>query len=105
MAARKPSRRGASTMPPTHPRSEHALQAYFVSLVRRLPHPVARVGYATPNGFLRTKAMRIRAWQEGMTSGVLDWHYPGPSHDGRYNSLWIEHKVGKNTLSPEQKRF
>jgi hypothetical protein len=90
-------------MPPTTEGSEHWHQSTFITLIRQVPHVSGRRTYATPNGFLKTKRDRIRAWQEGVVAGVWDLHNPIPSqgHPGQY----IEFKVGSNTLSPEQIAF
>jgi hypothetical protein len=98
-----PKRRRKPSMPPTHEGSEHWHQSTFISLIRQVPHVAGRRTYATPNGFLRTKAMRIRAWQEGMVSGVWDVHVPVPSQ--KHPGMWIEFKAGNNTLSKEQREF
>lgn len=90
-------------MPPTGAGSEHWHQSTFIGLIRQVPHVAGRRTYAIPNGFLRTKGMRIRAWQEGVVAGTWDVHVPVPSkgHPGQ----WIEFKVGDNTLSKEQREF
>lgn len=93
----------APSMPPQGKGSEHWHQATFFSVIRRFNHPAGRKTYACPNGFLRTKAMRIRAWQEGALAGVWDVHVPIPSHG--HPGMYLEFKVGNNTLSPEQRSF
>lgn len=95
--SRKPS------MPPTSKGSEHWHQATFIGLIRRLPHAAGRLTFAIPNGFMKTKAMRIRGWKEGVLSGVADVFTP-IAESGRHG-LWIEFKVRPNVLSDEQKRF
>ena len=90
-------------MPPTPQNSEHWHQSLFFSVIRQLNHPASRWTHSSTNGFLRTKAIRIRAWKEGGTSGIWDVHNPVPmnGHPGQY----IEFKYGKNTLTREQCEF
>jgi hypothetical protein len=47
--------------------------------------------------------MRIRAWREGVRAGVLDVFTAFPMHP--FPGLWLEFKVGKNTLTKEQRIF
>lgn len=90
-------------MPPTAAGSEHAEQSRFFAYLSRINHPATRTTFAVPNGFLRTKAMRLRAWREGVRAGVPDvcCAYPVHPHPG----LWLEFKVGKNTASKDQRAF
>lgn len=91
------------SMPPNGKGSEHWHQATFISIIRQFDHVAGRMTYACPNGFLRTKAMRIRAWQEGMLSGVWDVFVPIPAQG--HPGLYIEFKVGDNDLTAEQRKF
>lgn len=96
-------------MAPTHEGSEHDIQARFFALVRQvlsqLPedHPYQMATFAVPNGFLKTKAMRLRGWREGVLSGVADVIVAVPNIP--YGGLFMELKVGGNRLSPEQRKF
>lgn len=83
--------------------SEHWHQSTFIAVIRKLPHPAGRITFAVPNGFLKSKASRIRAWKEGMVAGVLDVFNPTPC--GGYHGHWIEFKIPGNRLSPEQVVF
>lgn len=47
--------------------------------------------------------MRLRAWKEGMCSGVSDVFVPFPSNG--FHGLFIEFKSAKGTLSTEQEDF
>lgn len=92
-----------ASMPPTSAGSEHAEQARFFAYLSRINHPATEMTFAIPNGFLRTKAMRLRAWQEGVKSGVSDVFTAYPVSP--YAGLWIEMKVKGNTLTKEQKKW
>jgi hypothetical protein len=97
--------RRRASMPPSGPTSEHAQQAAFIQTIRRVNHPAAKLTFAIPNGFMRTKGMRIRAWQEGLVSGVLDTFNPWPMPEKNLYGHWIELKVGANDLTAEQRWF
>ena len=90
-------------------KSEHWHQSTFFDVIRKLDHPATEVTFAVPNGFLRTKSMRLRAWKEGMLSGVADVVVPYPARPrGRApgaHGLFIEFKVVPNTLSAAQNAF
>lgn len=49
--------------------------------------------------------MRIRAWKEGLISGVSDLCNPYPMPDKGYCGQWLEAKIPGGVLSPEQKKF
>jgi len=83
--------------------SEHTEQSRFFAVLRRIKHPVAPWAFAIPNGFLDTKAKRIRAWKEGVLSGVPDIFIPFPSNG--LHGLFIEFKAKGGTLSLPQKEF
>jgi hypothetical protein len=89
-------------MAPTGKGSEHWHQSTFISIIRKASHPAGRLTFAIPNGFMRTKSMRIRAWKEGLVSGVPDLFNPYPMPGKGYVGQWIEMKAGTNGLSPEQ---
>jgi hypothetical protein len=104
MATKTHTRKRAS-MPPTGPGSEHWNQATFVSLIRQVQHPAGQWTFAVPNGFLRTKLMRIRAWREGVVAGIADLCNPYPMLAKGYVGQFIELKTEKGTLSKEQRAF
>ena len=83
--------------------SEHTEQSRFFAILRRVKHPVAPYAFAIPNGFLDTKSKRIRAWKEGMVSGVCDTFIPFPSKG--FHGLFIEFKAKGGTLSLPQEAF
>jgi hypothetical protein len=59
--------------------------------------------HAIPNGGERNRAVAGRLKAEGAKAGVLDTFLPWP---GRYGvGLYLEFKVGKNTLSDSQEKF
>jgi hypothetical protein len=91
------------SMPPTADGSEHDIQSRFIAIIRQVPHPAGQLTFAIPNGFLRTQSMRIRAWREGVKSGVCDLFNPVPV--GSYAGQWLEVKTPTGTISPEQKAF
>lgn len=64
---------------------------------------MAPYAFAIPNGFLDTKSKRIRAWKEGMVSGVPDVFIPFPSNG--LHGLFIEFKAKGGTLSIPQEAF
>lgn len=96
-------------MPPTGEGSEHDVQSKFFALVRQvlaqLPedHPYQMATFAVPNGFLKTRPMRLRGWREGVLSGVFDVVVSVPNLP--FYGLFLEGKVGTNDLSPEQRKF
>lgn len=83
--------------------SEHTEQSRFFAVLRRLKQPWAQYAFAIPNGFLDSKAKRIRAWKEGMLSGTPDVFIPFPSKG--FHGLFIEFKAHGGTLSMAQKEF
>lgn len=90
-------------MPPTGLGSEHDEQSRFFAYLTHINHPAVACTFAIPNGFLQTKAMRVRACREGVRKGVLDTFtaYPVPHYAG----LFMELKVKGNKLTKEQKAF
>lgn len=84
---------------------EHNEQAKFFAVLRLLAKKDSRLewAHAIPNGFLRTKSMRIRAWSEGVTSGISDVFIPFPSNG--FHGLYIEFKSPTGTLSKPQAEF
>lgn len=83
--------------------SEHEEQAKFMAILRTLPLDAAKGAFAIPNGFLRTKAMRIRAWREGVHPGVPDIFIPFASKG--FHGLFLEFKSPKGTLSKPQTEY
>jgi hypothetical protein len=83
--------------------SEHSEQAKFFAVLRRLPHPVSRWGFAVPNGFLDSKSKRIRAWKEGVVSGISDVFIPFPSKG--HHGLFLEFKAPGGRVSLAQEEF
>ena len=81
--------------------TEHHMQARFFAVIRRT-HPNL-LAFAIPNGFLKTKTMRIRAWREGVLSGVPDVFIPMPR--GSHHGLFLEFKTTKGRVSPTQQEF
>lgn len=82
---------------------EHKEQAKFFAVLSQVDHPAARLTFAVPNqavAKMRSKAMRIRFWKEGVRAGVPDvlCLYP----HGGYHGLAIEAKSPQGRLSPEQ---
>lgn len=66
--------------------------------------PELRWMFAVPNWFgVRTQKQGARAKLEGRKPGVLDVWWP--LHRGEYVGLVIEMKYGRNTLSPEQRKW
>jgi hypothetical protein len=83
--------------------SEHEEQSKFMAILRTLPLDAAKGVFAIPNGFLRTKAMRIRAWREGVHPGVPDVFIPFASKG--FHGLFLEFKSLKGTLSKPQTEY
>lgn len=77
---------------------EHELQKAYFQWARL--HPEAKRAYAVPNGGQRNVVVAAKLKAEGVRKGVLDVHVPLAR--GGAHGLWIEHKAGKNSLSPEQ---
>jgi hypothetical protein len=84
-------------------KSEHTIQSQFFALLRRMNHPAGTWAFAIPNGFLDSKSKRIRAWKEGVLSGVSDIFIPFPSKG--FHGLFLEFKSEGGTLTKAQKEF
>jgi hypothetical protein len=84
-------------------KSEHTEQSQFFGILRRLDHPAAQWAFAIPNGFLDTKSKRIRAWQEGMLSGVPDIFVPYPVRG--FHGLFLEFKAQGGRVTKAQEDF
>ena len=65
--------------------------------------PELEVLHAVPNGGKRCAATAARLKRTGTLAGVCDIHLPVPR--GKYASLWIELKAGKNRPTKEQLWF
>jgi len=63
-------------------------------------YPLLRKLYAIPNA---GAGLRKDLQLEGVKAGVPDLHFPCAR--GKYHSLYIEMKDGKNTLSDKQKEW
>ena len=76
----------------TTPSSEHQEQSRFFAVIRRLAEKDSRLdgAFAIPNGFLDSKSKRIKAFKEGMLSGVSDVFIPLPSKG--FHGLFLEFK-------------
>lgn len=85
--------------------SEHTEQARFFAILRRLEvkYPGLRWAFAIPNGFLDTKFKRIKAWREGVISGVSDVFIPMPSRG--HHGLFLEFKRAGGIATKEQLQF
>jgi hypothetical protein len=66
-------------------------------------YPALRWLYHCPNGEYRSKATAKRLKAMGVKPGVPDLILPVPMHG--YTGLVIELKMGKNTPSPDQRRW
>jgi hypothetical protein len=87
------------------PVSEHTEQSRFFAILRKLEasRPELKWSFAIPNGFLDTKSKRIRAWREGVTSGVSDVFIPIPSRG--HHGLFLEFKRQGGTATKDQLEF
>lgn len=65
----------------------------------RIKHP-DKIIYAIPNGGKRNKFEAFRLKKQGVLRGVPDLHIAEPS--GAYHGLYVELKVDKNKLTPDQ---
>ena len=66
-------------------------------------YPSLNLLHAIPNGGKRDKVTAGRMKAEGARAGVWDIFLPVPMHN--YHGLYIEMKVGSNTITREQKWF
>lgn len=85
----------------TESMSEHERQSQFFSLIALNPN--YKWVYAVPNGFFSTPRQKNKMKQEGLRPGVFDVCFPCPR--GKYHGAYIEFKVDKGKLRPEQKKF
>jgi hypothetical protein len=99
MLKNKPSAEGTKPH-----KSEHQEQVALFEWAQYIPE--CKWMFAIPNQGGKGKQAIIRGQQmkrEGAKSGVHDIFLPHPA--GEYHGLWIEMKVGKNKLSPNQVAF
>lgn len=82
--------------------SEAQLQESVIAFCRMLDHPAAKVIYAIPNEVegKATREILLRRARRGVVSGMPDIHVPWPSRG--YIGMYLELKVGTNTLSQKQ---
>ncbi len=85
--------------------SEHLEQSRFFAVLKRLEptYPGLRGAFAIPNGFLDTKAKRIRATQEGVLSGVPDVFIPWPLKG--FHGLFLEFKRPGGRVTKGQEEY
>ena len=85
--------------------SEHQEQSRFFAVIRRMAETDSRLqgAFAIPNGFLDTKGKRIRAWEEGILSGVPDVFIPWPSKG--HHGLFLEFKAQGGRVTKAQEDF
>ena len=81
--------------------SEHDLQCECVQSFRTKYPQFSLLLFAIPNGGQRHLSVAAKLKAEGVLSGVPDLFLAFPS--GEYHGLWLELKVGKNTLTDNQK--
>lgn len=85
--------------------SEHEEQVALFRWVRENEAAVPELAllYAVPNGGHRRRAVAVKLKAEGVRPGVPDIHLPVAR--GGFHGLWIEMKVGRNTMTGHQKAF
>jgi hypothetical protein len=85
--------------------SEHLEQSRFFAVLRRMEplYPQVKGAFAIPNGFLDTKAKRIRAFREGVLSGVPDVFIPWPI--GGFHGLFLEFKRAEGRVTKGQEEY
>lgn len=66
-------------------------------------HPDLACMYAVPNAGKRTRRQGARMKAEGLKAGVPDVALPVPR--GGFHGMYIEMKIGKNTLEPNQREW
>lgn len=86
-----------------HPEHNEQTALFRWSAIMETAYPELRWMYAIPNSARRSP--RQGAWMkdEGLKAGVWDIHLPAP-RDG-VHGLFIEMKIGRNKLTPEQTEF
>lgn len=85
--------------------AEHQHQVAFVRWARLNTNrfPALRCLHAIPNGGARHIKVAAKMKAEGTLRGVLDMQLPLPN--AHCVGLWIEFKVGRNKLTPDQEWF
>lgn len=73
------------------------------AFLQRKKYPELDLMYHIPNGGQRNSAEAARLKREGVKAGVPDIHLPVAR--GRYHSLYIELKYGKNKPTELQKEW
>jgi hypothetical protein len=81
--------------------SEDRLQQDCAMWFKNTYKHFAKAFYMINNAGTKTKVRAAQDKAMGITRGVPDTHLVVPR--GAYHSLFVEFKVGKNVLSPEQK--
>jgi len=86
------------------PGTEHSQQAaLFAWIAQQTDYPELKLAFAIPNGGLRDKVTAARLKAEGAKAGVWDIFLPVPRC--LCHGLFIEMKVGDNTLTKKQEEF
>ncbi|MCK5606506.1 VRR-NUC domain-containing protein [Candidatus Pacearchaeota archaeon] len=80
---------------------EHDHQVALFAWAAYDKRPELKLMYAVPNGGLRNKAVAGKLKAEGVKAGVPDIVLPVAR--GGFHSLYIELKVGKNTVKANQR--
>lgn len=85
--------------------SEHGEQSAFFEYLERMAnrHPEFDYAFHIPNGEKRDKATAGKLKSAGVRKGVPDVLVPVVRKP--YSGLWLEFKVGRNSLSADQKKF
>lgn len=78
-------------------------KALFAWLAQQTDYPELKLAFAIPNGGLRDKVTAARLKAEGAKAGVWDIFLPVPR--GHWHGLFIEMKVGNNSLTDPQREF
>lgn len=82
---------------------EATLQSSFFEWLAFAYPDLRKISYAIPNGGSRNAIEGKNLKKQGVTKGVPDVFISFPSSG--YHGLYIEFKIGKNKLTPEQKLF
>ena len=77
---------------------------YWAGLMIKMgKYPELVCMYAVPNGGLRDKRVAAKLKAEGVKAGVPDVALPVPR--GGFHGMYVELKIGKNTLKPNQREW
>jgi hypothetical protein len=84
---------------------EHQTQCALFTWAQSMQsqYPELALLHAIPNGGQRNAIVGAKLKREGVKRGIPDVHLPVAR--GPYVGLWIEHKAGKNKLSPDQEHI